>query len=256
MPPSPPEIRIVEDVDALARAAAEEFAHATDDAIRARAGASVALSGGSTPRHLYRALASDAYRDRIAWERIHFFFGDERHAPPEDPESNFGIADEALLSKVHVPADHIHRIPGEDPDADRAARLYERGLVEHFRLGAGELPRFDLALLGLGSDGHTASLFPETMALSETRRLAVANRVDKLDSERITLTAPVFNHAALVIFLVSGETKAAPLKAVLEGPYDPTRLPAQLIRPDPGRLLWLADRPAAARLQATAGRTG
>ncbi|MGE5276530.1 MAG: 6-phosphogluconolactonase [Acidobacteriota bacterium] len=256
-PATPPrEIRIAEDAEALARASAEEFRQAVASAVGGRGEAAVALSGGTTPRRLYELLAGEAHRNRLDWARIHFFFGDERHAPPEDPESNYRMAFESMFQRVPVPEGNVHRIRGEAPEAEAAARDYERDLRRHFRLRAGEFPRFDLALLGLGPDGHTASLFPGTRALREKRRLAVANWVGKLDTSRITLTAPVFNHSACVLFLVSGQDKAMPLKSVLEGAHEPEQLPAQLIRPGRGRLLWLADRAAAARLSGGAARSG
>jgi len=255
-PTLPREIRIVEDADMLARASAEEFRQAVQSAVGAREEAAVSLSGGTTPRRLYQLLAGDAYRERLPWARIHFFFGDERHVPPDDPESNYRMAFESMLQRVPVPEGNVHRIRGEAPEAEAAARDYERDLSRHFRLRPGEFPRLDLALLGLGPDGHTASLFPGTRALREERRLAVANWVGKLDTSRITLTAPVFNHAACVMFLVSGQDKAMPLKSVLEGAYEPDQLPAQLIRPERGRLLWLADSAAAARLSGGAAGSG
>ena len=251
--PASPEIRVLEDADSLAQAAAAEFLSATSEALRNAPTAAVALSGGSTPRRLYSLLAGDEFRRRVAWARIHFFFGDERHVPPDDPESNYRMAAEAMLSRAPVPPDNVHRIRAEDPSAESAARAYEREMEDHFRLAPGQFPRFDLALLGLGADGHAASLFPGTKALSETRRRAVSNWVGKLDTDRITLTAPTFNASAAVVFLVSGEDKAAPLRSVLEGAYEPGQLPAQLIRPTAGRLLWLADRAAAQRLRPPSG---
>lgn len=248
-----PEVRVLEEADALAEAAAGEFLSATGEALRNAPTSAVALSGGSTPRRLYALLASEAYRGRVRWPRIHFFFGDERHVPPGDPESNYRMAAETMFAQVPVPPENVHRIRAEDASAESAARAYERDLEEHFRLAPGQFPRFDLVLLGLGSDGHTASIFPGTKVLSETRRRAVSNWIGKLDTERITLTAPTFNAAAEVVFLVSGEDKAAPLKSVLEGPYEPAQLPAQLIRPATGRLLWLADRAAAKKLRPPAG---
>ena len=173
--------------------------------------------------------------------------------PPGEPESNYRMAAETMFAQVPVPPENVHRIRAEDASAESAARAYERDLEEHFRLAPGQFPRFDLVLLGLGTDGHTASLFPGTKVLSETRRRAVSNWIGKLDTERITLTAPTFNAAAEIVFLVSGEDKAAPLKSVLEGPYEPTQLPAQLIRPAAGRTLWLADR-ARREEAAAAGR--
>jgi 6-phosphogluconolactonase len=254
MPHPVPEIRIVADAEALAAAAAEELARVLGSAVSARGAASIVLSGGSTPRRLYRLLASEGMRDRVAWERLHLFFGDERHVPPDDPRSNYRTASEEMLSRVALPPGHVHRIPAEEPEAERAARKYESEIRNHFGLAAGSFPAFDLALLGLGPDGHTASLFPGTKALGETERLAVANWVGKLDEHRITLTAPVFNRAGAVIFLVSGEDKACVLKSVLTGPRETEQLPAQLIRPESGRLLWLVDRPAAGLLP-SAGAT-
>jgi 6-phosphogluconolactonase len=255
--PSPaPEIRVVEDEDALARAAAEEFVAVATGAVRGRSAVSVALSGGSTPRRLYALLASPSYRERIPWSGIHFFFGDERCVPPDDPQSNFRMASEAMLSHVSVPPANIHRIPAEDPDPDRAAARYEEDLRGHFGLSGDAVPRFDLALLGLGPDGHTASLFPGTKALHETRRLAVSNWVGKFAAWRITLTVPVFNTAGSVLFLVRGEDKATALKSVLEGPTEPEQLPAQLIRPAGGSLLWLVDRDAAALLSPSLTASG
>jgi len=231
----------------------------------------VALSGGSTPRALYRLLADPAapYRGRIDWPAIHFFWGDERHVPPDHPDSNFRMAREAMLDHVPVPAAHVNRIAGEEPEAALAARRYERELIDLFHLRADrddqdgaasapspamrpDWPRFDLVLLGLGQEGHTASLFPGSPLLAAahaTRHLAAAVWVAPLATWRITLTPPVLNHAATVIFLVSGEAKAAALAAVLEGEAQPALYPARVVAPVDGRLLWLVDRAAAARLR-------
>jgi 6-phosphogluconolactonase len=243
-----PEIRVVENGAALAAAAAAEFESRALAAVAGRGRFAVALSGGSTPRALFSLLAGDPYRTRLPWGTTHFFWGDERPVPPEDPDSNYGMARDTLLARVGVSASNVHRIPAEGPDGEAAAAAYEGTLKEFFRLGPGERPAFDLVYLGLGPDGHTASLFPGTRALHEQERLAVANWVGKLYSRRITLTAPALNAAACVVFLVAGEDKALPLKAVLEGPHEPEQLPAQLISPAGGRLLWLVDRAAAARL--------
>ena len=248
MAPSSPEIRIVATPADLYRAAAEEFARRADAAVRDRGAFTVALSGGSTPRGLYEVLAGDGpppFRQRVPWGRIHFFWGDERHVPPDHPESNYRAAREALLSKVPVPPDHVHRIPAERPDAAQAAEEYARTLREHFRLADGQWPRFDLVLLGMGPDGHTASLFPGTPAVHERERLACAPWVEKLRAHRITLSPPVLNHAAGVLFLVAGEDKAETLRAVLHGEVQPDRLPAQVVRPIRGDLLWLVDQAAA-----------
>lgn len=208
---------------------------------------SVALSGGSTPRGLFALLASDPkWRAAVPWERTHFFWGDERYVAPDHPDSNFKMANDVLLSQVPVPDANVHRVRTELPSAAEAAADYEREVRTFFSLAEGELPRFDLVLLGLGPEGHTASLFPGTRALTETQHLVVSNWVGKLDAERITLTAPVLNNARCVMFLATGDEKAPVLKAIFEGPYEPEQLPAQLISPTNGRLLWLLD-PAAAQ---------
>jgi len=295
------EVRVVADAVELTRAAAAEVVAALGASSRSAAAArapfpSVALAGGSTPRALYRLLADPAapFRARIDWQAVHFFWGDERHVPPDHPDSNYRMAREAMLDHVDVPAAHVHRIAAEEPDAARAARLYERELIEVFGLrreggngaeaagdadaaddAAREWPRFDLVLLGLGEEGHTASLFPGSPLLADVelphpaarmpetggaqdsrrrrprprRRLAAAVWVEKLATWRITLTPPVLNRAATVIFLVSGAAKAPALAAVLEGERRPDLYPAQAVAPVDGRLLWLVDRDAAAQLR-------
>ena len=243
-----PEIQRVSDATALYQAAAEVFVRAATEAVRTADRFTVALAGGSTPRGLYGLLADPTHRDRIAWNSVHVFWGDERHVPPDHADSNFRMANEALLTRVPVDPSQVWRIKGEYPDPSQAAAEYERKLRDVFGLRAGQLPRFDLVLLGMGDDGHTASLFPGTAALGERQRLVVANRVPKFNTDRITLTAPVINNAASVMFLVQGADKAPALKAVLESPFEPERLPAQLIRPDTGRLLWIVDQSAAGLL--------
>ena len=210
----------------------------------------MALSGGSTPKKMFAMLANDAaLRNRMPWCRVHFFWGDERHVPPDHTDSNFRMTNEVMLSRVPVPPENIHRIRAENPDAGKAAEDYEQELREFFMLGPEQLPPFDCVFLGMGTDGHTASLFPGTKALQERKRLVVPNWVDKFQSYRITLTTPVLNNADLVIFLVSGEEKAQPLRTVLEGQKQPDRLPSQLIEPTHGKLLWLVDRAAAGLLK-------
>jgi 6-phosphogluconolactonase len=199
------------------------------------------LAGGSTPKATYEILARD-YADRIDWSKVHVFFGDERTVPPDHEDSNYRMAREALLN--HVPVGSIHRMRGELPP-DEAAAAYEEELREFF--GAEGLPRFDLILLGIGGDGHTASLFPETSALEVHDRWVVANPVPKLDTTRITLTIPVINAARSVVFLVAGEDKAEALKEILEGDADPREYPARLIQP-PGGPDWMLDRTAAGAL--------
>lgn len=240
-----PEIRVVPEADAFYSAAAAEFLQSALNAVQAKGAFNVALSGGSTPRELYSRLATDrALRAQVPWDKITFFWGDERHVPPDHPDSNFRMVNEAMLSRVPVSSAQIRRIPGELADASGAASGYEQTLRDFFHLADGQFPRFDLALLGMGPDGHTASLFPGTKAVHETQRLVVANWIGKFYSRRITLTAPVFNQAARVLFLVRGEDKAPALKAVLEGPREPEQLPAQLILPASGGVVWLVDIPA------------
>jgi 6-phosphogluconolactonase len=246
-------VRIADDAAALARAGAEELAARTAEAVQTRGVATVALSGGSTPRALHALLAGDAtLRARVPWERVHVFWGDERHVPPDDPDSNYRMARETLLTRVPIPASHVHRIRAEEPDAAAAAAAYEEELRDFFTargLLAGMLPRFDLVLLGMGADGHTASLFPGSGAVHEARRLVDAPWVPKLQTSRITLTPPTLNAASVVVFLVSGTEKAETLQAVLEGPLEPDRYPSQVVRPAAGELVWLVDRPAARLLR-------
>jgi len=243
------EVRILADANSIAQTAAAEFLEAARQAVNEKGSFSVALAGGSTPKALYGLLATNPLlQAKVPWSKIQFFFGDERHVPPNDEESNFRMAEEAMLGKAPVDAKQVHRIKGEKRNAAQAAEEYEQDLRASFRLQAGQFPRFDLVLLGMGPEGHTASLFPGTKALKEERRLVVSNWVGKLFTDRITLTPPVLNNAARVIFMVHGEEKAPALKAVLEGPYEPEQLPAQMIQPKQGKVLWLVDPSAASML--------
>lgn len=203
---------------------------------------SVVLSGGTTPRTLYELLADarEPFRERIAWDEIHFFFSDERHVPPDHPDSNYRMVNEAMLSRVPVPAENVHRIPGERSVAAEAAKEYETTLRAFFR---DRIPSFDLALLGLGDDGHTASLFPHSPALKETKRLVAAPWVEKLNAYRITLTLPVLNNGKSVVFLVTGASKAEILREVIKTKPNPDLFPAQAVQPE--NLLWLVDEAAA-----------
>jgi 6-phosphogluconolactonase len=236
------EVRILPDGAAIARRAAQKFVEAAAAAASEKGSFSVALAGGSTPKALYALLVSDpALRAQVPWDKMHAFFGDERHVGPDHPDSNFRMATEAMISKSPLKPAQVTRTKGEYPDASQAAREYEQAIRSHFKLPEGKFPRFDLVLLGMGSEGHTASLFPGTKALHEKNRIAVSNWVGKLLSDRITLTAPAINNAAHVIFMVTGADKAPALTAVLERVYEPDQLPAQLIRPANGTLLWLVD---------------
>ncbi len=237
-----PILEIYADAGVLAHAAAGHFARCAATAIARTGRFSIALAGGSTPGQAYALLAGDEFAPRVEWARVHLFWGDERCVPPDSSQSNYRLAREALLEHVPIPAENVHRIQGER-DPETAANLYEEELRSFF---AGQtLPRFDLVWLGLGEEGHTASLFPGSPALREQVRWAVAVYVGKLSSWRITLTPPAINAAAEILFLVSGAAKAAALRQVLEGPYDPDRLPAQVVRPGSGRAVWMVDREAA-----------
>lgn len=238
-------IEIYPDVASLARAAAEAVVKLAAEAITARGRFSIGLSGGSTPRTLYALLASTPFAGRIDWANVHIFWGDERCVPPNHPDSNTRMARETWLDHVTIPASQVHRMRGE-LDPGPAAEEYEQLLRTFFTQAAG--PRFDLLLLGMGDDGHTASLFPGTPALHENIRWTVANYVEKLKAWRITLTPPAINAAAHVRFLAAGESKAAVLHDVLRGPYLPEKYPSQLIRPTSGHLVWMVDTAASSLL--------
>lgn len=250
-----PEIQVFTNPETLTQAAADEFVRQAERAIQARGRFTIALSGGSTPKSLYALLATQPWRKRIPWNQIHFFWGDERHVPPSDPSSNFQMTQERLLFQVPIPQQNVHRIKAENPDAKAAAAEYEQDLRQFFQLGENQFPRFDLVLLGMGSNGHTASLFPGTDAVREQSRLVVASWIEELNSDRITLTPPVFNNAACVIFFVAGAEKATMLKTVLEGQYQPNLLPVQIIRPTQGKVVWMVDRAAASSLSTAISST-
>ena len=237
-------VSVFESPGELAEAAASDFAARAAKAVEERGRFAVVLAGGSTPKAAYEILARD-FAEIVDWGRVHAFFGDERTVPPDHEDSNYRMARETLLD--HVPVGGVHRMRGELPP-DEAAASYEDELRGFF--GAEGLPGFDLILLGIGEDGHTASLFPETPALEVTDRLAVSNPVPKLGATRITLTAPVLNAARAVNFLVAGEGKAEALKEILEGDEDPRMSPAKLVRPS-GGAAWMVDRAAAAMLENT-----
>jgi 6-phosphogluconolactonase len=236
------------DPDEIARAGAAEVAGAARESVRERGRFALALAGGDTPRRLYRLLANDAAVD---WSRAELFFGDERAVPPDHPDSNYRMARETLLAPAGVEPRRVHRIEAERADLDLAARAYEAELVRVLGEVEGLPPRLDLVLLGMGADGHTASLFPHSAALKECERAVVANEAAAV-GRRITFTFPLILRARRLLVLVAGEEKAAALASVLEGPPDPDRLPAQRLRAAAGRLLWLADEAAASGLRETA----
>ncbi|HYM70412.1 MAG TPA: 6-phosphogluconolactonase [bacterium] len=228
--------------------AAEQFVVSARSAVAARGECAVALAGGNTPRRLYETLAGEPYRDRIPWGGLRVFFGDERCVPPDDPRSNYHMVRASLLARVPVAGDRVHRMPAERPDLDAAAEEYERTLRRYLPKAPDGWPRFDWVLLGLGGNAHTASLFPGTPVVHEARRAVVSLYVPEVRANRMTVTPPVLNRAASVVFLAAGPEKADAVRRVLEGPWDPDAVPAQVVRPVDGTLLWLLDVAAAARL--------
>jgi 6-phosphogluconolactonase len=242
------QILIFDNAADVARAAADRCVEIAHAAIDERGRFSVALAGGSTPKRAYELLASDDYKAQLDWSKVHIFFGDERCVPPDDAESNYRMANEALLSRVSIPPQNIHRMQGVG-DAVADARLYEDELRTFFN--DAEWPRFDLIFLGMGDDGHTASLFPNSAALNEQQAWVAANWVEKFGVYRITLSLPAINHAAHIAFLVTGENKAERLAEVLGEAQSDEPLPSQLIHPLDGSLEWLIDKAAARKIVKT-----
>jgi 6-phosphogluconolactonase len=247
----PGELRIHRDAEQLASGAAELFVRVAADSIKARRRFRVALSGGSTPRRVNELLATPAFSSRLDWNHIDLFLGDERYVPADDRDSNYRMVAETLLRHVSAPAANVHRVPTEINPPEAAAAAYEQDIRRCFGEPA-SVPHFDLIYLGLGTNGHTASLFPNSPGLKEKSKLVLADFVAELKSWRISMTAPLLNHGRTVAFLIEGRQKAQVLRDVLLGPRDPQRLPAQLIAPE-GNLLWLVDE-AAAALLSNAGR--
>jgi 6-phosphogluconolactonase len=241
-----PSVIVLDDAATLAERAAQAVVDTAREAVRARGRFTLALAGGATPRATYMRLAVPPHADAMPWDRTWVFFGDERCVPPDHPESNYGMANETLLGKVRIPPAQVFRLRGESDDPEAAAVEYARTLTEVFGTRRGQLPQFDLILLGMGLDGHTGSLFPGSPALKEVfRSVAAVHAAAAAIPQRLTLTFPVLNAAAEVIFLVSGAEKAKAVKTALgEG----ATLPAAMVRPAGGRLRWLLDAPAAALL--------
>jgi 6-phosphogluconolactonase len=237
-------IRVAPDVAALARQAADTIQDVASTAISQAGRFSIALSGGSTPKTLFELLAAE-YKQKIDWSNSHIFWSDERCVPPDDADSNYKMARETLLDHISLPASNIYRIKGELDPAEGASQ-YEQTLHTYFH---DQLPRFDIILLGMGDDGHTASLFPGTEALNERQRWVIPNHVATVKQTwRITFTVPVINNAANVMFLIAGTGKAARLKQVIQGAYTLNELPSQLIKPTNGNLIWAVDHAAASLL--------
>ena len=235
----------------MSQTAAENFVEIANRAIADKNNFTVALAGGSTPKSLYQLLADEnqPFRAQVEWNKVAFFFGDERHVPPDDDESNFKMANETLLQPLDIAATSVYRIEAE-LDADTAAANYAEVLRQFFNPNKDEFARFDLILLGMGEEGHTASLFPGTDVIHEIEKSVAAPFVEKFNARRITLTPPVINSAANIIFFVGGAEKADALREVLTGERQPDKFPSQIVEPTNGKLLWLVDKAAAAELPA------
>ncbi len=246
-----PILRVFPDLESLSRAAALAMAERINATVEQRGRFTLVLSGGHTPKRLYELLGSE-YLGRIPWPDVHLFWGDERYIPATDSRSNFAMVRRALLDSGRIPTQNVHPIATEFSDPVEAARAYERELKIFFR---GDWPEFDLVLLGLGLEGHTASLFPDSPALAESRRWVVPVQAPVEPRGRITMTLPVLNRAVLVYFLVAGADKAAPLERALAGPSDPDGCPASAVRPERGEVVWWVDQSAAALAQGHPGAT-
>jgi 6-phosphogluconolactonase len=247
-----PDVRVFADLNALSVAAAEALAATLNHAVSANGRGSLVLSGGSTPRTLYYLLAS-AWRHQIPWEAVHLFWGDERYVPHADPDSNYRLAKETLLDHVPCPLANIHPMPTDFADPDAAARAYEATLHRYFGEGP---PQFDLVLLGLGEEGHTASLFPRSPALAERTQWTVAVTAPVNPPRRLTLTVPALVHAGAIYFLVAGSSKAHAFSQVLKPTADPTLYPAAGIRSDAGTVIWWVDQDAAGEYRGAARVSG
>ena len=241
------DVVVLPDLNALVEEAAGRWTEIAKAAVSERGEFTIALSGGRTPRPLYEKMASPPWRDETPWDRTSVFFGDERRVPPDDPDSNYQMAYDAVLKHVPIPPDHVHRMDGQGL-ARSAAQEYERTLVRHFSLARREFPRMDLVLLGLGADAHTASIFPGTRAVSDLTNMVLVYTVPQLGVERMTLGLSVINNARNILFLVSGESKADALESVLHGEQRPSTYPAQAVNPRDGSLTFLVDKAAAAKL--------
>jgi 6-phosphogluconolactonase len=243
---SDPKIVVLNEPQELFVHAAEEIAHVAGEAVCTHGEFRISLSGGSTPAATFELLAT-RFQYSVDWKEVQFFWGDERCVPPDNKESNYGMADRTLLSKIELRPEQVHRMRGELPP-EEGALDYEENLRRSFSIGADELPRFDLVLLGLGDNRHTASLFPGSPEIHETKRMVVAVDVDAEPRQRLSFTPPVINHAQRVMFLVAGRNKAEAVRDVIEGPRNPDKFPAQIVAPNDGELLWFLDAAAASLL--------
>jgi 6-phosphogluconolactonase len=242
-----PKINITENYEALCEKVTHEILILSNKKIATQKKFSIVLSGGSTPKGIYQCMAGASYRDKFNWEKIHFFWSDERWVSPEDQDSNYRMVSEALLTKVKIPSGNIHPIQTTGCDLKDSVRLYEKTIGDFFKLKKDKFPSFDLILLGLGQDGHTSSLFPENPVLLVKDRLVIDVSEKGITTQRITLTLPVINHADMIFFLVSGYEKADIIAEVLE--ENRNSFPANQIRPSQGKLCWFLDKAAASKLE-------
>ena len=233
------QIAIYPDIDTLSHEAAQYIVRIASESIVTRGRFTIALSGGTTPRTLYGLLGGEPYLSQIDWALVHIFWSDERCVPPDSPDSNYHMAHEVLLSQIPIPAQQVHYMPADQPDRYAASQAYAEEMQRTF--GTNGIPSFDLIQLGMGPEGHTASLFPHQASLHEQQRLVIPVSVPKPPPDRLTFTPPVLNAARNVLFLVTGADKADALHAVLEGPYQPDEYPAQIVRPPHGEVVWMLD---------------
>jgi 6-phosphogluconolactonase len=240
-------IAIYPDTNTLSHEAARYIVRLAGEATVTRGRFTIALSGGSTPKALYGLLATEPYRGQIDWSSVEIFWSDERCVPPDDAESNYRMAHEVLLSKIPIPASQVHRMPADQPDRDAASLAYTQQMQQTF--GTNGIPAFDLIQLGMGPEGHTASLFPHQESLHERQRLVIPVIVSKPPPPRLTFTPPILNAARHILFLVTGSEKVDAVQAVLEGDYQPEEYPAQIVRPDKGEVIWMLDTTAAEKLR-------
>jgi 6-phosphogluconolactonase len=241
-------IAIYPDIDSLSQHAAQYVVRIASESIAARGRFTIALSGGTTPRKLYMLLGSEPYSSQINWQQVYIFWGDERCVAPDNPDSNYYMAQEVLFGKIPIPSLQVHRMPADQPDRDAASQAYTAEMQRAF--GTRGIPNFDLIQLGMGPEGHTASLFPHQASLHEAQRLVMPVSVPKPPPDRLTFTPPLLNSARNILFLVAGSEKAEALQAVLEGEYQPEEYPAQIVRPTNGEVVWMLDNAAAAKIQA------
>ena len=240
-------VAVYPDLDTISQQAAQYIVRVANEAIVTRGRFTIALSGGNTPKKLYSLLGSEPYRSQIDWKLVDIFWSDERCVPPDSPDSNYRMAHEVLLSHIQIPAPQVHRMPADSPGRDAASLTYTQEMQHVF--GTNGIPNFDLIQLGMGPEGHTASLFPHQPSLHETERLVIPVSVPKPPPDRLTFTPPILNAARNVLFLVTGADKADALHAVLEGEYNPDEYPAQIVRPPNGEVTWMVDTAAAQKIQ-------